>query len=391
MPSKRRRPFPPVQQNGRNANPGRHATVLNTNRANRGNGLSVDDILHTQQIVHNGTNAAVDAPPFPSPDVNGNGATANGTASHSLPPITVMDAPTNGRYPGTEKTIHHMWQASEAAVPHPRLQPRPAQSLRRITAHRSRSALWTTLGVVALTAAMTVALVMFFGDSAQSNAEVRAAVLDAATAAAGSVEDSMSTLESLRAESSFTPQLVSSISALGDASRSLVESAAGLPTNEPSLAEVRMTATALAGRVSRLGETFGAAFSYRGQLHPHLNLPALSDPLDILNLSENADLLTDWQFRLEQAASTRPGHTRLLRNQQALQATLPYIAVHRQAYTDAVGNGQSEQADAALSQLGSLLSAISHDFDRAYGEIAETAEAEIQSLTVDLHSLSEGT
>ena len=152
-----------------------------------------------------------------------------------------------------------------------------------------------------------------------------------------------------------------------------------------------MLATGLAGRVSRLGETFGAAFSYRGQVAPHLSIPALNNPLDLSNLSENTTLLTDWQFRLEQAASTQPSQPRLLKNHDALQAMAPYIAVHLQAYADAVGAGQAEQAAAALEQITSLLSAISQDFDRAYGEITEIAQAEIQSLTADLHVLSKGT
>lgn len=246
------------------------------------------------------------------------------------------------------------------------------------------------MGLVAFAAAATVALLMFFGGSVQDNTEVRAAVLDAATVAAGSVEGSLATLQSLQAGSSFTPELVSAISALGEASRNLVETAAALPTDQPSLAEIRMSATALAGRASRLGETFGAAFSYQGQLGPILTFPELNAPLDISNLSENATLLTDWQFRLEQAVSSRPGQPRLLQNQQALEATLPYLAVHRQAYSDAVANGQSEQAEAALSQMASLVSAIRQDFDRAYREIAEIAEAEIASLTADLQRMLAG-
>jgi hypothetical protein len=244
---------------------------------------------------------------------------------------------------------------------------------------------------VGVATVLTVMLLMVLGSSAGNTDQLRANVLNAAGSAAISVENSVATLQSLQGGSAFTPELVSSISALGDASRHLVESAAGLPTDDPSMAEVRMFATALAGRVSRLGETFGAAFSYRGQLASHLSFPVLNSPLNVENLSQNTTVLTDWQFFLEKAASTQPGQTRLLQNQQALAATLPYIAVHRQAYTDAVGNGQSDQAQVALSQINSLISAIKQDFDRAYREIGEIAEAEIQSLTADLQSLSEGT
>ena len=242
-----------------------------------------------------------------------------------------------------------------------------------------------------LAAALTVVLLTLLGSSEQTNAEARASVLSAASVAAAAVDDSVSVLDSLRAESSFTPELVASISALGDASRSLVESVAGIPTDDPSLAELRMQATGLAGRVSRLGETFGAAFSYRGQVEPLLTFPSLIDPRNVSTLSENINLLTDWRFRLEQAITMRPNQPRLLSNQETMGAMLPYIAVYHQAYADAVGNGQPEQATAALSQITSLLSALRQDFDRAYDEITEIAQAEIRSLAADLQVLSKGT
>ena len=404
MPSKLRRPVPRVRENIRKVTPGRHSTVLNSHHAGEPNGRSVDDALLSTEVTLNGSHPAAGPPSRTEqqitrpeqhitraePHVNGNGASVNGTIS--IPAITAVQTPVRGRdHHSTEDTIHHMWQSSETHLTEPPLLPSSAHSLRQITAHRSRSGLWTTLGVVGLAAALTVVLLMVLGGPAGNIDLMKATVLDAAGSAAASVQDSGATLQSLRAGSPFTPELVSSISALGDSSRHLVESAAALPTDEQSLAEIRMAATALAGRVSRLGETFGAAFSYRGQLASHLTFPALNGPLEVSNLSENTTVLTDWQFRLEQAASTQPGQPRLLQNQQALAATLPYIAVHRQAYTDAVGNGQSEQAQAALAQINSLISAISQDFDRAYREIGEIAEAEIRSLTADLQSLSEGT
>ncbi len=284
-----------------------------------------------------------------------------------------------------------MWNAPETGLPLTPLQPSSFHSLRQITTHRSRNGLWTTLVFVAIAAAITVGVLLFLNDSEPGQTEIRAAVTNAASVAVGSVEDSLITLESLRAGSSFTPEHVSSISALGAASRSLVESAAALPTNEPSLAALRMSATALAGRVSRLGETFGAAFSYRGQVEPLLTPPSLNGPLEISNLPENAALLTDWQFRLDQAIATPPNQPRLLQNQQAIEATLPYVAVHRQAYSEAVGSGQPEQATVAMSQISSLLTAVRQDFERAFNEINEMTEREIRSLTSDLQSLSEGT
>jgi len=247
------------------------------------------------------------------------------------------------------------------------------------------------LVTVTLAAALTVALLMLVGGSEQNHAEARAGVVGAAGTAAAAVADSVSILDSLRAESSFTPELVASISALGNASRGLVESVAALPADNSSLVGLRMQATGLAGRVSRLGETFGAAFSYRGQMEPLLTLPELNDAVNPSSLSENTSLLTDWQFRLEQAASTPPTQPRLLKNHEALGAMLPYIAVHRQAYVDSVGNRQPEQATAALSQITSLLSALRQDFGRAYGEIIEIAQAEIQSLSADLQVVTKGT
>ncbi len=283
------------------------------------------------------------------------------------------------------------WHISEVRLPHSPLQPGSSHSLRQITARRSRSGMWTTLALVMLAAALTVALLMLVGDSGQNHAEARASVLRAAESATAAVADSASILDSLRAGGSFTPELVISISALGDASRGLVESITTLPSNDPSLVELRMQATGLAGRVSRLGETFGAAFSYRGQVEPLMTLPSLNDPLNTAHLSDNAILLTDWQFRLEQASSTRPSQPRLQQNHEALGAMLPYIAVHRQVYVDAVGNGQPEQATAALSQINSLLAALRQDFDRAYDEITEISQAEIGSLSADLQVLAKGT
>lgn len=269
--------------------------------------------------------------------------------------------------------------------------PSSSHSLRQLDARRYRSGMWATLGLVMLAAALTVVLLGLVGNSDENHTEARVAVIGAAEVAAGAVNRSVTVLESLQAESSFTPELVADTSALGDASRALVESVTALPTDEPSLAELRIHATGLAGRVSRLGETFGAAFSYRGQMAPLLTFPDLDGPLQISNLSENTNLLTDWQFRLEQAAATRPSHPRLQQNQEALAAILPYIAVHRQAYVDAVGNSQSQQAQAALTQLSALVSALRQDFDRAYREISDMANAEIQSLTADLQVLVNGT
>ena len=391
MPSKRRRPVSRV----RKSSPAKHGplsdsrrptSVLNATRAAQTNGQSGYDPPPLHRNPSNGATAVTET--YPSPGVPRDVKSANGASGLSA---AAPRPAVGGNFKVTEEAIRHMWQASEATLPDPRLRPSPSHSLRRITAHRSRSGLWTTLGLVSVAAALTVTLLMFIGGSAQSDAEARQAALSAAALAAGSVENSFATLELLRAGGSFTPELVLSVSALGEASRTLVESAAALPIDDDSLAEIRMSATVLAGRVSRLGETFGAAFSYRGQVGPHLTLPDLEGPLDLSNLSENTAALTDWQFRLEQAASTRPVQPRLLQNQQALQATLPYIAVHRQAYSDAVANSQSEQAQAALTQITSLVSAISHDFDRAYREITEITETEIESLAGDLQSLSTGT
>ena len=283
-----------------------------------------------------------------------------------------------------------LWSTSDSGLVGAHLSSGASHSLRLMTSRRSRSGLWSTLALIMLAAALTVALLMVVGGQDRNHAEMRATVFGAATVAAQTVDNSASILESLRSESSFTPELVASISALGDASRDLVESVSALPTDDPASAELRMTATSLAGRVSRLGETFGAAFSYRGQIEPLLTFPSLDDPLDISSLSENTNLLTDWQFRLEQAASAQPSQPRLLQNQEALGAMLPYIAVHRQAFVDAVGNDQAEQASAALSQIRSFLSALRQDFDRAYDEIAEIAQMEIQSLSADLQVLSKG-
>jgi len=251
--------------------------------------------------------------------------------------------------------------------------------------------MWTTLAVVLPAAALTVALLMLVGNADQNHAETRALVFGAAENATAAVEDSVLILDSLRAEGSFTPELVVSISALGDASRALVESVTDLPSDDPLLVELRMQATGLAGRVSRLGETFGAAFSYRGQIEPLLELPRLGDPLNVALLTDNATLFADWQFQLEQAAAAPPSQPLLLRNHEALSAMLPYIEVHRQVYVDAVGNGQPDQATAALSQISSLLSALRQDFNRAYLEITEISQAEISSLSADLYVLSKGT
>lgn len=392
MPSKQRRPSPRVREHVRKVTPRRHATGLGSHRAGQSNGQSVDDTLLPTEVTLNGSHPVPDPPSPTEHHINGNGVMANGAGAFSTPVITAVQTPVREReYRSTDDTIHDLWRSSETHLTEPPLPPSSAHSLRQITARRSRSSLWTTLGVVGLAAVLTVVLLRVLGGPAGNSDQMRATVLDAAESAAASVEDSVATLQSLRAGSPFTPELVSSISALGDSSRLLVESAAALPTDDQSLAEIRMAATALAGRVSRLGETFGAAFSYRGQLAPHLRLPDLNSALEVSNLSENTTVLTDWQLGLEQAASTQPGQPRLLQNQQALAATLPYIAVHRQAYTDAVGAGHAEQARGALAQINSLISAISQDFDRAYREIGEITEAEIRSLTADLQSLSEGT
>lgn len=390
MPSKSRRPAgrvpdspPPAKRDSRRSVPnGREAPP---------NGQAANGAHHRQPPPRRRSNGAHGTPPRPSSGENGSRTGANGVAS-SLPAATAVQTVVDGgESTVAAESVHDMWQTSEIDLSHPQLRPSSSHSLRQMTARRSRSSMWTTLAVVMIAAALTVALLTVIGGSEQGHAQARAAVSSAAAIAAGAVENSVDALDSLRAESSFTPELVASISALGDASRSLVESAAALPTDETSLAEARMLATGLAGRVSRLGETFGAAFSYRGQVEPHLTFPSLNDPVSISHLSENTTLLTDWQFRLEQAASTRPNQPRLLKNQQALESMLPYIAVHRQAYTDAVGAGQSEQAVAALAQINSLLSAIRQDFDRAYGEVTDMAQAEIHSLAVDLQVLSKGT
>ncbi len=330
-------------------------------------------------------------PQHPAWGENGNGTGAEATAHPSRSAPTRLEAPPRPHgFQDGEDPANHVRQTSDSGPPPSPLRPSSPHSLRQITVHRSRSGMWTTLALVTLAAALTVVLLTLVGNSEQSGAETRSAVLAAATVAAGAVNDSTSVLESLRAESSFTPELVASISSLGDASRHLVESVTALSTDDPTLAELRMLATGLAGRVSRLGETFGAALSYRGQVEPHLSFPSLNDPLNISNLSDNTTLLTEWQFRLEQVASTRPNQPRLSQNQEALGAMLPYIEVHSQAYADGIGNGQSEQAAAALSQIASLLSALRQDFDRAYDEIVEIAQAEIQSLTADLQVLSKG-
>ena len=271
------------------------------------------------------------------------------------------------------------------------LQPSSFHSLRQITTHRSRNGLWTTLVFVAIAAAITVGVLLFLNNSEPGQTEIRAAVTNAASVAAGSVEDSLITLESLRAGSSFTPEHVSSISALGAASRSLVESAAALPTNEPSLAALRMSATALAGRVSRLGETFGAAFSYRGQVEP---------PTDTA-LPERA--FGDFQSFRERspadrlAIPTRPSHRNA--TQSAATATKPAGHQSDPALRSSASPSlfrrrrqrQPEQATVAMSQISSLLTAVKQDFERAFNEIDEMTEREIRSLTSDLQSLSEGT
>lgn len=392
MPSNRRSPSHRQREDVPKPNPGRHSTLLTSRPADQPTAPS-DPATHPPVEHTNGNGIRpASGTQHPSPRNNGHRVSANGIRPASLVGATAVQAPPpQEAYKLSEADIHQMWNAPEPGLPLTPLQPSSFHSLRQITTHRSRNGLWTTLVFVAVAAAITVGVLLFLNDSEPGQTEIRAAVTNAASVAAGSVEDSLITLESLRAGSSFTPEHVSSISALGAASRSLVESAAALPTNEPSLAALRMSATALAGRVSRLGETFGAAFSYRGQVEPQLTPPSLNGPLEISNLSENAALLTDWQFRLDQAIATPPNHPRLLQNQQAIKATLPYVAVHRQAYSDAVGSGQPEQATVAMSQIFSLLTAVRQDFERAFNEIDEMTEREIQSLTSDLQSLSEGT
>ncbi len=341
----------------------------------------------------NGAFPALDRPHHPASRDNSRRMSPNGTVTHSFSTAVPVDVlpreETEQKYNLTEAAIHHMWNTPEPHLSLPSLQPHSSHTLRQMTARRSRTGIWTTLTLAVIVAVLTAGALVVFGGAEQ--AELHMAVRNSASIAAGSVNDSLATLDSLRGGSSFTPELVASISELGAASRGLVESAAGLPTNDSSLAEVRMSATALAGRISRLGETFGAAFAYRGKIAPHLMPPSLTDPLEIANLADNATLLTAWQSQLEQAAATPPSQPRLLQNHQALEATLPYISVHRQAYSDAIGNGQPEQATAALSQIASLLLAIGQDLDRAISEIAEMSTSEIQSLRVDLQSLSAGT
>lgn len=287
----------------------------------------------------------------------------------------------------TEITIRELWSLPTPDVSSVDLAPDSSHPLQELTRRRTRTGWWVILAVALVGVTAVLGTVLLSGGGSENQEDARVAVTGAALSATESVEESLATLESLRQGSSFTPDLVSSISALGAASRDLVESAGTISTTDPSLGELRMATTALAGRISRLGATFGAAFSYRGQVAPHLGLPELDAPLDILNLSENTALLTDWQFRLEQAAAIAPNHPRLLENQQALEAALPHIAVNRQAYSEAMGTGRSEEATTALSQISSLLAAISEDFDQAFGEIATAAETEIRSLLADLQNL----
>ena len=334
---------------------------------------------------------------------NGRRESSNGTATHSFATAVATDVlpgktdvlprktPQQESYNITEADINHMWNAPAPDLPFPHLQPRSAHSLRQITDRRSRTGFWTAITLVVIAAVLTAGVLTIIRGSEQNQAELQAAVSNAASVAVGAVGNSLATLESLREGSSFTPELVSSISALGAASRGLVESAAALPTNESSLAEARISATALAGRISRLGETFGATFSYRGQIVPHLMPPSLTDPLEITNLADNTALLAGWKSRLEEAALNPPSQPRLLQNHQALQTTLPYLSVHLQAYTDAVHNGQPEQATASLSQIASLLLAIGQDLDRAVSEITEISDSEIRALTSDLQNLAAGT
>ena len=322
------------------------------------------------------------------------GKDANGTATHSFATATatgVLTRPEAQGYDLTEADIREMWNAPSAPISLPRLQPRSSRSLQQLTGRPSRSAMWMTIALAATAAIVTAAILTFIRGAEQDQNELYASVMNAASLAAGSVNDSLSTLEALQDGSAFTPELVSSISALGDSSRGLVESAGALPTDGSSLAEVRLSATALAGRISRLGETFGATFSYRGQIAPNLMPPSLTEPLEINNLADNTALLAGWQSRLEQAASNPPTQPRLLQNHQALEATLPYLAVHLDSYADAVQNGRPEQASAALTQVASLLLAIGQDLDQAVSEITEIAEIEIQSLANDLQNLAAGT
>ena len=325
---------------------------------------------------------------------NGNRENPDGTPTHSFTAAAatgVLSRPEAQGYDLTEADIREMWNAPSAPIPLPRLQPRSAHSLQQMPGHRSRSAMWVTIALAATAAIVTAAIITLTRGVEQDQNELHATVMQAALLAAGSVGDSLSTLEALREGSAFTPELVSSISALGASSRSLVESAGTLPTDGSALAEVRISATALAGRISRLGETFGTTFSYRGQIAPNLMPPSLTDPLDITNLANNTGLLAGWQSRLEQAAANPPNQPRLLQNHQALEATLPYLAVHLQSYADAVQNGRPEQASAALGHVASLLLAIGQDLDKAVVEITEIAELEIQSLTTDLQNLASGT
>ena len=325
---------------------------------------------------------------------NGYRGDHDGTATHTLASATatgVLSRPEAEGYDLTEADIREMWNAPSPPISLPRLQPRSSHSLQQITGPPSRTTMWVTIALATTAAIITAAILTLIRGAEQDQNEVHAAVINAASLAAGSVNDSIHTLESLREGSAFTPELVSAISALGDSSRGLVESAASLPTDGSSLAEVRLSATALAGRISRLGETFGATFSYRGQIAPNLMPPSLTDPLEIANLADNTALLAGWQSRLEQAAANPPSQPRLLQNHQALEATLPYLAVHLQSYADAVQNGRPEQASAALGQVASLLLAIGQDLDQAVSEITEIAEIEIRSLTTDLQNLSAGT
>ena len=326
---------------------------------------------------------------------NGHQDDAHGTATHSFATATatgVLSRPAaTPSYDITEADIQEMWNAPAPPISLPHLQPRSSHSLHRITDRPSRSTMWVTIALATTAAIITAAVLTVMRGAEQNQSELQAAVMSAASIAAGSVNDSLSTLESLREGSAFTPELISEISALGTSSRGLVESAGALPTDGSSLAEVRLSATALAGRISRLGETFGATFSYRGQIAPNLMPPTLTDPLEITNLADNTALLAGWQTRLEQAAASPPSQPRLLRNHQALEATLPYLAVHLESYADAVQNGLPEQASAALGQVASLLLAIGQDLDQAVSEITEIAEVEIRSLATDLQNLAVGT
>ena len=325
---------------------------------------------------------------------NGYGKEPNGTATHSFATATatgVLSRPQAQAYDLTEADIREMWNAPSPPIPLPRLQPPSSRSLQQLTGRPSRSAMWITISLAAAAAIITAAILTLIRGAEQDQTQLRATVMNAASLAAGSVNESLATLESLREGSAFTPELVSSISALGTSSRSLVESAGALPTDGSSLSEMRLAATALAGRISRLGETFGATFSYRGQIAPNLMPPSLTEPLDIANLADNTALLAGWQSRLEQAAANPPTQPRLLQNHQALEATLPYLAVHLESYADAVQNGRPEQASAALTQVASLLLAIGQDLDQAVSEITEIAEIEIQSLAADLQNLAVGT